>query len=324
MFILFFGLALSGCLGAQGDNGLDENGGGEEPEPDGSSTDDGGEDNGEGSMSGPGADGNETKDPDDKEENGDDGDQNDEENDENGTTYYDPGWPELSQADIRPGVRIHMGGGQCTSNFIFSSLDNQTLYIGLASHCVGGMDLDSTVSIAGISGAGVVEYCSWMHTENEDHCPSGDGFILNNNDFALIRIKDEHREKVHPALLHWGGPTSLGPPAGSMTHVLAYGNSGLNPAGPLSPMEGFVLPIGPGGDSASYMSFVRPGVQGDSGSAVIRTDGQALGILVGIATVPPGANLVTNLEPSLEYMTQKTGIQVELKTWELLNAPLPL
>jgi hypothetical protein len=45
-------------------------------------------------------------------------------------------WATLGEATIRPGVQVVAGGSQCTSNFLFTSPDNRTAYIGFAAHCV--------------------------------------------------------------------------------------------------------------------------------------------------------------------------------------------
>lgn len=224
------------------------------------------------------------------------------------------GWPELEDAQIRPGVNI-VGGG-CTANFIFSSPDNETLYIGTASHCVGGRQPGSSVSVGGF-GAGILVYCSWMHIQGTSTCPSSDT-LIDGNDFALVEIRDDHRHRVHPAMLHWGGPVGIGSPPSTLSKVHTYGNSGLNPSPLLSPMEGYTTGSS---DVTTSMYTVRPGVFGDSGSPVTRADGQTVGVLVAINLVT-GQNVIANLDNALSYMEDRTGIQVELKTWQLLNDPL--
>jgi hypothetical protein len=324
LFVLLLGGALAGCLGigdkpAEDDkeengssqNGADDDNGGDDAEngSTGGHDEDGGDENGDPDGNGNGGSGEDGS-------NGDDG------GDEDGAGYYDPGWPEIAEAQIRPGVRVTSSLGICTSNFVFASPDNRTLYLGLASHCVGESAINDTVDIAGIDDAGVIVYCSWMFTEGEADCPaSEDNTILDVNDFALIRIKDEHRDKVHPALLHWGGPLSVAPPPATFTHALAYGNTPTSPSQQFSPMEGVVTPF-VSGSMGSYIYFLRPGILGDSGSAVISADGHALGVLVGIASAPPGSNLVTNLQPALEYMHAQTGLEVELKAWRMISDPL--
>lgn len=228
-------------------------------------------------------------------------------------------WPSIGRADIRPGVVLEMGGSQCTAAFVFSSPDNGTLYVATASHCVGGFDLGDPVSVGGHSGAGVVAYCSWMHTEGADRCPSGDGFVIHPNDFALIRIRDQYRRWVHPAMLHFGGPTGVVHGAGFGDRVLTYGNSGLRPGDPADPREGIVWSRS-GWTTTTY--FAPPSIPGDSGSPSIATDGQAVGVLSGLAPLPPGANTWVNLDDAVGYAEDHSDLEVELETWPMLRASL--
>lgn len=226
----------------------------------------------------------------------------------------DTGWPDIGDAKIRPGMQI--GGGSCTANFIFSTPDNSTLYIGTASHCVGGHNIGDRIQIASYSQAGILVFCSWMHTEGTNNCP-GSTTLLDPIDFALVEIRDDYRERVHPAVRHWGGPTGISDPPSLATKMHTFGNSGLNPLGPLKPMEGYSTGSNP---ESTSMYSVRPGVFGDSGSPVMKESGEAVGTLVAIATFLPGENVISNVGRALEYMTGQTGIEVELKTWEVLES----
>lgn len=309
VLVLLITLALAGCLDDDADV-VDESDG--DSGPVAASGNETADENGNGTTGGD--DGNNTGDNEDPSNGGGDNKTDDGGGDDNETTYFDPGWPEMDTAAIRPGVSI---AGGCTANFVFSSPDNRTLYIGTASHCVGGQDINDTVSIEG-GHSGTLVYCSWMHTENEDGCPqSDDGLIVNNNDFALVRIDDEDRGEVHPALLHWGGPTAVAGAPSLGDKTLSYGDSKPDP---LQPIEGYVILS----DSTSFTMYAAaPGIPGDSGSPVIAADGSALGVLIGLGLTPlPGSNLVSNLQNALDFMTQETGLQVELKTWETLNAGL--
>jgi hypothetical protein len=54
---------------------------------------------------------------------------------------------------------------------------------------------------------------------------------------------------------------------------------------------------------------VTPGLPGDSGSAVLGSDGQALGVLVTLALAPfAGSNGVTSINRALDYANQHGGI----------------
>jgi hypothetical protein len=225
-------------------------------------------------------------------------------------------WGDPEEADIRPGSRI--GGGSCTANFIFSSTQgDDTIYIGTASHCVGNRIPGASITIAGIQNAGELAYCSWMHTGSvpRDRCPASTT-LINPNDFALVKIRDAHRDNVHPAMRHWGGPTGIGEPVSLGDHVLTYGNTALNPLGALRPIEGIGFSSN---DQRSSIYNVRPGIFGDSGSPVIYSDsGEALGLLVAIETAT-GRNIITNLANALDFMHARTDLQVQLETWDRLE-----
>lgn len=216
-----------------------------------------------------------------------------------------PGWPALDEAVIRPGVKIVAGpiqtdvgpvgelSGQCTANFVFSTPDNHTLYLGTASHCFANTAaIGDPVSIAGGAVTGTLAYCSWGTVDETDTCPSktqnDEGWA---NDFALVQLPVEARNLVHPALLHWGGPTGIlkSPPVADQ-HVLNFGNSPLRDADQqgagsdaADASEGItttpITPLAPSADWSTFARFASPRVLGDSGSAVILADGTALGVL---------------------------------------------
>src|SRR5687768_14596577 len=45
-------------------------------------------------------------------------------------------WASPEAATIRPGVQMVSETAQCTSNFVFRSPDNQSIFLGFAAHCV--------------------------------------------------------------------------------------------------------------------------------------------------------------------------------------------
>lgn len=227
-----------------------------------------------------------------------------------------PPWPDLAAAKIRPGVQVVSKTGQCTSSFLFRSPDNATLYLGLAAHCVDGLDLEAPVQIDGASKAGHIAYYSFkaMKDAKEEKNEW--------NDFALIRIDPEDRAVVHPAMRHFGGPVGLKPAAAvqAQDRVLTYGNSGLRQEiGALSPHEGYVVEPDAGDGWGFIMATVTPGIPGDSGSAVIGADGEALGTLITLYIFPPGLNGVSALSSDLEYASKHGAPAVELVTWTLLD-----
>lgn len=223
-------------------------------------------------------------------------------------------WPETSDALVRPGIQVVSKTGQCTSNFVFASADNASLYLGLAAHCVEDLPLGEPVDIGGVA-TGTLAYSSWATMEDAGET---DAAALDANDFALILIDDASRPLVHPGVRHFGGPTAMAPSGsvGAGDKVLTYGNSGLRQEiEPASWHEGYVI------DRSAWTTTiytVTPGVPGDSGSAVLTADGRALGILVTLTIAPTaGSNGVTHLDMALAYAKENAGVDVRLATWEL-------
>ncbi len=243
-------------------------------------------------------------------------------------------WPALADATVRPGVQVVSSGGQCTSNFLFQSPDNSTLYLGLAAHCfgtgeatdtdgceAGSLPLGSQAEVEGASQRAVLVYSSWVSMAEVGE---GDAAVCRANDFALVQLDAADRALAHPAMLHFGGPTELATGgAATGSHVLTYGNTNLRP-GPtqLDEREGYVIDTQNDGWTHTIYTF-GPGLPGDSGSGVLTDDGRALGILVTLGLAPlPGSNGVTNLEKALSYANSTAGLQVELATWEQLDSGL--
>lgn len=234
-------------------------------------------------------------------------------------------WPEPAAASIRPGASLN--NGDCTANFVFTSLDNLTVYVGTAAHCFSNdlntvtdgcvadvKPLNSTMKIDGADKPVVLVYSSWLTMQQAGE----DGDRCNNNDFALLRLDAADAGKVSPALRQWGGPTALADGASTGEHILSYGNSGTRPEDSvLSPREGFV--VMPGGGCDTRVLFPNPAIPGDSGSAVILGDGRALGVFVSIELTPlPGFGHVCLLAELMAYAAEH-GMPVQLATWDLID-----
>lgn len=246
-------------------------------------------------------------------------------------------WPDLATATVRPGVKMMSSGGQCTSNFVFTTPLNDSVYIGFAAHCVGSgaatdtngcdpvtgpLPLGTKIEIQGASKPGVLVYTSWgtMQAVGE-----ADADTCAYNDFALVQVDPEDVALVHPAVLEFGGPTALASAdnVSDNDKVVSYGNSGLRPeagGAPSDRKEGYVLSTDANGwTHRVYM--LSPGVPGDSGSNLLLASGEALGVVVTVGLLPvPLANGVTNLEKALAYANEHSGYTFELATAELLDA----
>lgn len=242
------------------------------------------------------------------------------------------GWPELRDARIRPGVQVFSDSGQCTGNFLFRTPDNKTLYMGIAAHCFMDEDgkslpMGSTAAIGDVSFAGRLAWSLW--TDGPDPI----------RDFALIELSNaaQVRDVVHPAVLHYGGPTTMAD-GGQVTtgeHVISYGHSGNRAGGdPRNPREGFVLRHAEG----EYEVWTdEPGIPGDSGSGLMTADGKALGVLsrkMVLGAVEetlgqdktPTVNFYVELDSLLDAARTAPGLEgLELVTWGTLEPPeIPL
>lgn len=235
------------------------------------------------------------------------------------TTAYATGdWAPPDEATIHPGVQTVTDGGQCTANFIFTA--GEDVFIGQAAHCAGtggatstngceagSLPIGTSVEVQGAEQPGVLAYSSWLAMqaageEDENACAY--------NDFALVRLHPDDHARVNPSVPVFGGPQGIdtdGAPVGE--EVYTYGNSSLRLGlTELSPHVGTSLGTsGDGWTTAIYTA--TPGVPGDSGSAVLSQDGEALGVLVTLAIAPlAGSNGVTSIDPALAYANTHGGL----------------
>jgi hypothetical protein len=126
------------------------------------------------------------------------------------------------------------------------------------------------------------------------------------NDLALVKVDAADVAKVNPSVPFWGGPVGInttGTAAGDT--VYSYGNSSLRGGVEvLSPKQGTSLGTEGGGWSHPVYT-VTPGVPGDSGSAFLDAEGNALGTLSTLALAPlAGSNGVGDLSHELTYAQQ--------------------
>jgi hypothetical protein len=237
-------------------------------------------------------------------------------------------WAPADTATIHPGVQMYTEGAQCTGNFVFTD-GAGAVYVGYAAHCAGtgaatdtdgcaaeslplGTKVDfveggSLVGAGETVGTGTLVYSSWLSmkeagTTDENTCAY--------NDFALVQVDPEFAGDVNPSIPFWGGPVGIdsdGTAAGE--NVYSYGNSSLR-AGieQLSPKQGASL--GSSGDGWTHPVYtLTPGVPGDSGSAFLDKDGNALGTLSTLAIAPlPASNGVGDLSHELAFAQEHSGI----------------
>ena len=227
-------------------------------------------------------------------------------------------------------------GAQCTANFIFTN--GSEVLIGYAAHCAGtgaatetnGCDsgthpLGTPVEIDGASQPGTLVYSSWitMQANNES-----DDNTCQYNDLALVRLAAADVGKVNPSVPHWGGPTGLnttGNPA--LSTIYSYGNSSLRLGiTVLSPKTGVSLGTDGGGWNHPVYT-VTPGIPGDSGSAMLDSQGRASGVLSTLGLLPlPLSNNFGDLSRELAY-AQAHGmpsVALALGTTQFNPSQLPL
>ncbi len=237
------------------------------------------------------------------------------------TTPVRAAWAPADTAAIHPGVQMFTDGAQCTANFVYTDGAGST-YVGYAAHCAGlGEATDTNGCTAGSLplgtkvdfveggslvtggtrvGGGTLAYSSWLTMAqrgetDEDACAY--------NDLALVKVDAADVAKVNPSVPFWGGPVALNT-AGTTPGdtVYSFGNSILRGGiEQLSPKQGTSLGTDPSGWTHPVYT-VTPGVPGDSGSAFLDADGNALGTLSTLAIAPlAGSNGVGDLAHELSY-----------------------
>ena len=237
-------------------------------------------------------------------------------------------WAPADQAEIHPGTQMYTEGAQCTANFVYTD-GAGNVYVGYAAHCAGtgaatdtngcdagslplGTKVDfveggSLVSGGTKVGSGTLAYSSWLTMQQRNET---DENACNYNDLALVKVDAADVAKVNPSVPFWGGPVALntdGTAAGET--VYSYGNSSLRGGvEALSPKQGTSL--GTTGDGWTHPVYtVTPGVPGDSGSAFLDAEGNALGTLSTLAIAPlAGSNGVSDLAHELAYAQQNGGL----------------
>jgi hypothetical protein len=222
----------------------------------------------------------------------------------------------VATADVRPGVQtITDGSGQCTGNFIFS--DGSSTYLGQSAHCAStgastdtngciaeSLPLGTRVEIEDASNpgsfpvVGTLAYSSWITMKERGEDVNSE--TCRYNDFALIKLPAG--TAVNPTVPFWGGPNGIGGTS-TQQRVFSYGNSSLRfGIEVLKPKRGLTVTSTPGGWSHTVYT-ATPGIPGDSGSAFLNANGQALGTLSTVAIAPfPASNGVSDLGKELAYM----------------------
>jgi hypothetical protein len=245
----------------------------------------------------------------------------------------DPAWAPAATAPIHPGVQTVSPSGQCTSNFVFT--DGTDVFIGQAAHCTttGGatdtngcmtqsLPLGTEVEVQGASEPAVMVYNSWIAMQEAGETDQGTCIF---NDFALLKLNAANIDEVNPSIPHWGGPVALNTTSvPDLSLIYSYGNSSLRLGlTPLSPKIGIVwATLFEGWDHQAFA--VTPGIPGDSGSAVLDANGNALGIMALLGALGNG---IGDLNKELQYMAAHSdldAVQLAPGTEPFNPAQLPL
>lgn len=239
-----------------------------------------------------------------------------------------PTWAPADTAAIHPGVQMYTDGAQCTANFVYTDGAGD-VYVGYAAHCAStgqatetdgcladslplGTRVDfveggSLVTSGTRVGGGTLAYSSWLTMQDRKE---SDVDACAYNDLALVKVDAADVSKVNPSVPFWGGPVGLNTSGTDVgDDVYSFGNSSLRGGlTQLSPKQG--VSLGTTGSGWSHPVYtLSPGVPGDSGSAFLDADGNALGTLSTLAIAPlAGSNGVGDLAHELAYAQAYGGI----------------
>jgi hypothetical protein len=219
---------------------------------------------------------------------------------------------------IRPGAWLEIGDANCTASFVVQD-PTGALYITTAGHCTSGPGQRASIKENALIGM-----------QNDIH-PFGT-VVANwphGLDAALIRIDAEQYADVNPTMLGWGGPTGLltSIPAQDPVIVRHYGWGWATWYEQNTRCRSGVADLA-SWDSTTWWYFGLGG-GGDSGSAVMTSDGLAMGILdwgaFAIPTVVTSAFVSpeeggTRFDQALAAFSQVLGKQFTLVPGGPLNA----
>lgn len=239
---------------------------------------------------------------------------------------------------IRPGVQTLTAGGQCTANFVFFDSSNN-VYIGQSAHCATlgsatqtngcttpSRPLGTNVSVGGATRPGTLVYSSWRAMQDalaSPTIPDPSADACANNDFAIVKLDPADYGRVNPTVPFWGGPNALNTVGqGQLRDVYTYGNSSLRfGLSQLSPKQGITSATTHPTNWSVRMYTVTPGIPGDSGSAILDENGNALATLSTVSA--DGSNGGAALHLALDYLRARSSYTtLQLATGLTPFAPL--
>lgn len=222
--------------------------------------------------------------------------------------YADWVWAPAGDAPIHPGTQTVTLGGQCTANFVFvrTELVDGTEYLvdvllGTAAHCISeasgadecqdeGYPIGTPTDVDGATRPAAAAYNATLSMQAVGEA---DRDVCTHNDVGMIRLAYDDWALVNPSIPDLGGPVELASDGTAQGDTLwSWGNSSLRLGiEQTSPKRGFALETTNSGWNHTFYTFT-PGIPGDSGSALLDDDGNALAVLstVGVAPYPAANN----------------------------------
>lgn len=183
------------------------------------------------------------------------------------TTTQGAGWGDGS---VRPGALVAANIAHCSLAFLLRDATNATLYALTAGHCVTlGGDLAILDDLQDVEPERVG---SIVHIATR----GPDGF----GDWALARLDDGARPRVHPSTAHWSGPSAVfaAPAFGGPACHFGWG-AAVGWANDSQPRCARWL--GYASDAVGVLEFDGVVTNGDSGSPVVEhATGRAMGVIV--------------------------------------------
>ncbi len=209
---------------------------------------------------------------------------------------------------VRPGAVVRSDTGQCSFNFLFNGSDGNR-YMGTAGHCI----LDDEVEMEWAPGTGPVARDGSGNRVGE----FAYAILQDPKDFALIRL--DAGVPASPEMCHFGGPTGTNTSTGSATTILHHYGQGVGVSLAL-PARSAVAQGTPDPDHVYALGAVVPG---DSGSGIIDSAGQAVGVIVtvgihsasiGTDGIDAGTVGITRLQPQVDQASEVLGTGLTLQT----------
>jgi hypothetical protein len=216
---------------------------------------------------------------------------------------------------VRPGAALLVPTDDdtflCTQGFLLAGSDGAS-YVATAGHCILGDTVGERRWAAG-TGPPALDATKTRIGE------FAFAVLKDPMDIALVRLDPAAAAGASPQLCHFGGPTGINRDQTGSPTLLEHFGQGIG-VGALLPGRTAVALGMPDPDVVSALGLALPG---DSGSPVVTSDGEAVGVLVSVGIGTGGLGLsgadvgdvfVTRLAPQLTHASTKTGVTYTLRT----------